>query len=274
MAQYAIGDLQGCYKEFRALLKQIAFNPATDRLFLVGDLVNRGPDSLGVLRWVYAHRHAVHIVLGNHDLRLLAAHAGLVKLKDKDTLAPMLSATDTGILLNWLRRQPLARRHGDYLFVHAGLLPAWTAEKVLMLAREVSSQLAAENYSRVLAVLSGAAPAHWHDELEGAERLKVITHVLTRVRMLAEGSRLDVDYSGLLVNAPGHLHAWFDAPDRRNRDVTVVCGHWSALGLLVRDDIIALDTGCVWGGMLTAIRLEDGKIFQEPSRQPRVKDLG
>jgi len=274
MALYAIGDLQGCYKEFRALLKQFAFDPVRDSLFLVGDLVNRGPDSLSVLRWVYAHREAVRIVLGNHDLRLLAAHAGLVKLKDKDTLAPVLAAQDAGPLLGWLRRQPLARRHGAYLFVHAGVLPAWTPDDVLALAAEVSGHLAGEHHTKLLAALHGTAPPFWRDDLQGWDRLKVIVHVLTRLRMLGDEGRLDADYSGLLVNAPSHLHPWFDAPERCNRHVKVVCGHWSALGLLARDDVIALDTGCVWGGMLTAVRLDDGKIFQERSRQPRVKDFG
>ena len=269
MSTYAVGDLQGCLQELLSLLEQVGFDHGQDRLYLVGDLVNRGPESLAVLRWVYAHQASVRVVLGNHDLHLLAVQAGLARSKGRDTLQEILQADDVANLLDWLRAQPLVRCDGDFLFVHAGLLPDWTAEQALALSGEVQQQLLGSTYRDFLAAMYGNRPSRWDEGLQGFDRLRLIVNACTRMRLLDEEGGLDLEYKGELRDAPAGLVAWFDAPGRRSRDVTVVCGHWSALGLLIRPDVIALDTGCVWGGSLTAIMLDDGQVAQVPSRQPR-----
>ncbi|GLR14114.1 bis(5'-nucleosyl)-tetraphosphatase, symmetrical [Chitinimonas prasina] len=274
MASYAIGDLQGCYQEFLDLLAEMAFQPDRDRLFLVGDLVNRGPDSLAVLRWVYQHRDCVDIVLGNHDLHLLAVQAGLARQKGRDTLAEVLAAPDAPLLLDWLRCQPLVRRCGGFLFVHAGLLPDWTAQQAVALSAEVEAVLASAGYKEFLGQMYGNQPSRWHEGLVGIDRLRLVVNVCTRMRLLTDTGALDLDFKGELDNAPAYLHAWFDAPDRQQQDVCIVSGHWSALGLMLRPDVIALDTGCVWGGSLAGVRLEDRQVFQVPSRQARSSDWG
>ncbi|GAB3268973.1 diadenosine tetraphosphatase [Chitinimonas naiadis] len=269
MSTYAVGDLQGCLQELLSLLEQVGFDHGRDRLYLVGDLVNRGPESLAVLRWVHAHQASVRVVLGNHDLHLLAVQAGLARSKGRDTLQEILRADDAATLLDWLREQPLVRREGGFLFVHAGLLPAWTAEQALTLSEEVRQQLRGPTYQDFLAAMYGNQPSRWEEGLQGFDRLRLIVNACTRMRLLDSAGGLDFEFKGELADAPAGLSAWFDAPGRLSRDVTVVCGHWSALGLLVRPDVIALDTGCVWGGSLTAIRLDDGRVSQVPSRQPR-----
>lgn len=266
MASYAIGDLQGCYAEFIALLERVAFDPARDRLLLVGDLVNRGPGSLEVLRWVVANEHCVDCVLGNHDLHLLAVSEGLSKVKNKDTLAPVLAAPDAPALLAWLRRQPLVRKVGDYLLVHAGLLPAWSTERALTCSAEVQAALAGAGYREFMGQMYGNKPDAWHDDLAGWDRLRAIVNACTRMRMLTRKGKLDFDFKGEVPDAPAELTPWYDVPHGRSE--TVICGHWSALGLMLGANVLALDTGCVWGGALTAIRLEDRQVFQEPSRQP------
>ncbi|QDQ26357.1 symmetrical bis(5'-nucleosyl)-tetraphosphatase [Chitinimonas arctica] len=272
MASYAIGDVQGCYQEFMALLHRVAFRPTSDRLYLVGDLVNRGPDSLSVLRWLYTNRHCARVVLGNHDLHLLAVHEGLAKTKGKDTLAAVLEAPDAPLLMGWLREQPLVRQEGRHVFVHAGLLPAWTVAQARSLSGEVELQLSGDSYRLFLQHMYGNVPSHWQDDLAGWDRLRLVVNACTRMRMVDEDGGLAMEFKGEPAQAPDALRPWFDASERASRDNTIVCGHWSALGLLVRDDVVALDTGCVWGGSLTAIRLEDGRIFQEPSRQARTDD--
>lgn len=266
MSTYAIGDLQGCFDEFEALLARIGFRPDADRLLLVGDLVNRGPGSLPALRWVHAHRDNVDCVLGNHDLHLLAVSLGLSKIKGKDTLGGILAAPDAPILLGWLRTQPLVRKIGSHLMVHAGLLPQWSTAQALACSDEVQAALTGPDYREFMSQMYGNKPDGWDDGLKGWDRLRAIVNTCTRMRMLTKKARLDFDYKGELADAPDNLRPWFDFP--HDRDETVLCGHWSALGLLQRKDVIALDTGCVWGGKLTAVRLEDGVVYQERSRQP------
>ncbi|PHV10351.1 symmetrical bis(5'-nucleosyl)-tetraphosphatase [Chitinimonas sp. BJB300] len=275
MANYVIGDIQGCYAELMSLLNSFSFNPTVDKAYLVGDLVNRGPNSLEVLRWVYANRESVRMVLGNHDLHFLAVGYGLVRQKKGDTLSALLAAPDCNCLLNWLRIQPLVRQVGQYIIVHAGLLPLWTIGQALTFSSEVGFVLAGEGYCEFLSKLYGNQPAKWKPDLMGVDRLRLIVNICTRMRMVDSNCQLDLGFKGELSDAPANLYAWFDIPNNRNDGSVLVFGHWSALGLLQRDDIIALDTGCVWGGALTAIRLEDKQVFQVPSSlAPQFEGLG
>ncbi len=263
MATYAIGDIQGCYDALRRLLDQCAFDPASDRLWLVGDLVNRGPKSLETLRFIHALGDAALTVLGNHDLYLLMVAEGGAKFRAKDdTLQPVLDAPDAGELLAWLRRQPLCHTEGEYCLVHAGLLPQWTAARARELAREVEAMLRGERFRDFILNLWGSEPAAWSDDLEGWPRLRVIVNAMTRMRFCTPDGVMEFKSKGKLSNAPaGHL-PWFDAPGRRSADAVLVTGHWSALGLKITPHLLALDSGCLWGGHLTAIRLEDRRLFQ------------
>ncbi|WP_269531218.1 symmetrical bis(5'-nucleosyl)-tetraphosphatase [Chitinimonas sp. BJYL2] len=270
MATYAIGDVQGCFEELVALYDDIEVNPDVDRVILVGDLVNRGPLSLPVLRWAYARRDHVHIVLGNHDLHFLAVHRGFAKQKRGDTLEPLLVAEDAEVLTDWLRAQPLVMSLDGHLFVHAGLMPAWTAEQALSLSNEVRTLLSGPAGDAFLSAMYGNQPAAWSDDLEGISRHRLVVNACTRMRLIDQEGEIDFKYKGETSGAPTHLLPWFDHPARLSRSIRVVCGHWSALGLLIRDDIVALDTGCVWGGSLTAVRLEDDRVYQVASRQARV----
>jgi len=272
MATYAIGDVQGCAEEFFALLARIDFQVGRDTLYLVGDLVNRGPGSLDVLRWSYQHRACTHIVLGNHDLHLLAVHEGVSKARRNDTLDVILAAPDAAALMDWLRLQPLVRQAGRYVFVHAGLPPQWSVDEALRLSEEVGQVLQSADYKALLQHMYGNEPHRWADTLTGWDRLRFIINACTRMRIVDTDGTLDVAFKGELADAPMGKLAWFDAPRERALEHVIVTGHWSALGLLVREDVIALDTGCVWGGSLTAVRLDDGQIFQEPSRQPVCTD--
>ena len=262
MAVYAVGDLQGCLQPLKCLLERVRFNPAVDRLWLVGDLVNRGPESLETLRYLYAMRDSLVCVLGNHDLHLLAVSIGIRKPGRGDTLDDILSAPDCAELLDWLRHRPLALREDDYLMVHAGLLPQWTADQALALAREVEAALRGPDWKDFLRGMYGNEPARWDDHLQGADRLRCIVNALTRIRFCSADGTMDFHTKDGTGEAPAGFMPWFDVPGRRSTDVTVVAGHWSTLGLVVRPDFIALDTGCVWGGKLTAVCLEDREILQ------------
>jgi len=264
MATYAVGDIQGCYTSFTHLLAQIGFSPARDRLWLVGDLINRGPDSLAVLRWAKQHEHALKVVLGNHDLHTLAVAEGFVDAHRHDTLQPLLAAPDRDELLTWLRNQPMAYAEDEYLMVHAGVLPQWDVPQTLLLASEVESALRAQNYRDFFAHMYGNHPNHWQDDLHGMSRLRVITNALTRLRVCGLEGIMDFRFKGELADIPEGMTPWYDLPGRRSADHTVLFGHWSALGLLMRDNLVALDTGCLWGGHLTAMRLEDRRVFQVP----------
>lgn len=261
MAVYAIGDLQGCYDPFRRLLDKLAFDPATDRLWLAGDLVNRGPKSLKTLRFVRSLGKSAKTVLGNHDLHLLAlAHDVAIKSNRFDAMWKILAADDCDELLDWLRQQPLARysRKLDTLMVHAGLPPQWSIKKALKRAAEVETALRGDDYETFLEKMYGNSPDKWSGKLSGYARLRYIVNVLTRVRMIGSDGRLDFDHSGPPSSARKGLTPWFEAKKPKWAGTRIVFGHWSALGLVNEEKLIAVDTGCVWGRQLTAVRL-DGK---------------
>ncbi len=264
MATYAIGDIQGCYAPFMELLDKIGYQPEHDELWLVGDLVNRGPDSLAVLRWVKARSDRVKVVLGNHDLHLLAVAAGHARQHRSDTLAAVLAAPDSNALLDWLRSQPLFHAAGEYVMVHAGLLPGWSIEQAGELAREVEQQLQGADYHAFLAQLYGNQPSSWDTTLQGMERWRLIINAMTRMRFVHQDGSLELTSKGETTSAPPGCVPWFEHPAAQWADHTVVFGHWSALGLLLRERLIALDSGCLWGNALSAVRLEDRAVFQVP----------
>lgn len=262
MATYAIGDVQGCFYAFQALLTKINFNPGRDRVWLVGDLINRGTGSLEMLRWCLANEHVIKVVLGNHDLHALAVAHGIRPPHRSDTLATLLSAPDAQVLLNWLRHQPLMRVESNIVMVHAGLLPQWSVEQALRYAGEVESALQDVNYVQFLQQMYGNHPHIWHDDLQGMDRLRLITNAFTRIRICNALGELDYGFKGELADIPAGYMPWFKVPNRFSQDATIVCGHWSALGLHQQDNIHALDTGCLWGGQLTAMCLETNAITQ------------
>lgn len=258
MAQYAIGDLQGCYDPFRRLLDKIAFDPGNDRLWLTGDLVNRGPKSRKTLRFVKSLGQAAITVLGNHDLHLLAlAHDVKVTNARFDSLWKILGSDDCDELLDWLRRRPLAHydKKLNTLMVHAGIPPSWTVKKTLARAAEAEAVLSGDDYIDFLEVMYSNKPARWSASLTGMERIRFIINALTRMRMLDSKNRIDFSHTGPPGNAGKGLVPWFEVENARWRGTRIVCGHWSALGLVVAEDLVAVDTGCVWGRKLTAVRL-------------------
>ncbi|MFN3543318.1 MAG: symmetrical bis(5'-nucleosyl)-tetraphosphatase [Thiobacillus sp.] len=261
MPTYAIGDLQGCHESLLRLLTAIRFDPAADRLWFVGDLVNRGPDSLAVLRFIRDLGDAAVCVLGNHDLHLLALAEGHGRPHKGDTLEAVLAAPDREELLTWLRHRRLAWRDGGWLMVHAGVLPAWTADDVMARAAEAEAVLQGPRYREFFAQMYGNAPVGWHDALEGVERLRVIVNAFTRLRYCSAAGEMEFHHKGAPGTQPPAWMPWFEVPGRKSADVTCVIGHWSTLGLVNRADLVALDTGCLWGGRLTAIRLEDRQVF-------------
>ena len=271
MAIYAVGDVQGCHAELVQLLDQIRFDQAADRLWLVGDLVNRGPGSLEVLRLVKSLGDSAITVLGNHDLHLLAVAEGAAELNRNDTLDKILGAPDRGELLLWLRNQRLLHVQDGYVLVHAGLLPQWGVAQAASLAREVETALRGDDYAVFLGRMYGNSPHHWEEDLAGYKRLRVITNAFTRMRICTEKGEMEFSFKGEVENIPAGYLPWFDIPKRASRDATAIVGHWSALGLLLRENIIALDTGCLWGGPMSAIRLEDRQLFQVACKNPVAK---
>jgi bis(5'-nucleosyl)-tetraphosphatase (symmetrical) len=266
VATYAVGDLQGCFDPLERLLGEIGFSPARDTLWLVGDLVNRGTQSLECLRFARSLGSRAVTVLGNHDLHLLAVAEGIRPSREDDTLEPVLAAPDRGELLDWLRRQAMLHLEDEYLLVHAGLLPAWEAERARGLADEVENALRGAGYRDLLEHMYGSRPDRWKEGLRGYDRLRLIINAMTRMRICSADGRMELSHKGSLADIPDGYLPWFDVPGRKSKSSTVVCGHWSALGLKVRSDLLALDSGCVWGGCLTAIRLEDRKVFQDSCR--------
>ncbi len=262
MATYAIGDIQGCYYAFMGLLTRLEFNPKQDKLWLAGDLINRGSGSLQVLRWCYQHQHSTKIVLGNHDLHALAVTFGLKLAHKCDTLQAIIDAPDSIQLLTWLGRQPLMLAENNNVMVHAGLLPQWTIAQALSLASEVEAALQGEDHLYFFANMYGSLPNSWCNNLTGMDRLRVITNAMTRMRICTPSGEMEFAFKGELPDIPAGYLPWFDVPARRSNDATIICGHWSALGLRQRDNIIALDTGCLWGGQLTAFCLETKQITQ------------
>ena len=268
MATYAIGDLQGCYKEFRQLLDMLTFDAVADRLWLVGDVVNRGPESLTLLRFVKSLGDSVVMVLGNHDLHLLMVAGGYAKQHGSDTFQDILNAPDRDDLLDWLRQQRLMYVENNSVMVHAGLLPSWSIAQAEMLAKEVESALRGSQFHEFLSHMYGNQPDRWDDSLTGYDRLRVVTNAMTRMRVSSSDGRMNFAFKGQLKDIPTGYLPWFEMPHRVSQDVTVICGHWSALGLQIRDNLIALDTGCLWGGSLTAVRLEDQEVFQVACEAP------
>ena len=258
MALYFAGDIQGCGDAFERLLSVIGFSPSRDTIYLLGDLVNRGPASAAVLRRCMQMGDSVRALLGNHDLHLLATAHGVRPPSRRDTLDGILQASDRGAMLDWLRQQPLARQveHGGepLLLVHAGVLPQWSADDVLALAREVQAQLSGPGLAEFLRRMYGNHPDLWDAGLQGADRLRIIVNALTRLRFCTPEGRMDFDSTESAAQAPEGLVPWFDAPGRRTRGTLIAFGHWSTLGWISRPDILGLDTGCVWGGALSAVR--------------------
>jgi bis(5'-nucleosyl)-tetraphosphatase (symmetrical) len=270
MATYAIGDLQGCYDPLARLLDYVGFDAEADRLWFVGDLVNRGPQSLEVLRFVKGLGAAAVTVLGNHDLHLVMQAAGYGKANREDTLDAILAAPDRDELLAWLRAQPLFHVEGDWAMVHAGLLPAWDVAQAQALSDEASAALTSPDYRDFLANMWGSEPNYWADDLTGWDRLRVVVNAMTRMRFVTPDGRMEFRAPGAKgppERGPAGCLPWFDAPGRRSARAAIVCGHWSALGFRQTDRLLALDSGCLWGGSLTAVRLEDRRIFQMPCGQ-------
>lgn len=262
MSTYAIGDLQGCFLTLKALLRKIDFKPGSDTLWFVGDLVNRGAGSLECLRFVRALGAGAITVIGNHDLHLLAVAEGLGKIGAGDTLQPILDAPDCDDLLAWLRTRKLLHVQNGYAMVHAGLLPAWTWQQAQALTGEVETALRGKHYRELLENMYSNEPDHWQDELRGDARNRVVINATTRMRVLSVDGRMNLKFKGDIENIPQGLMPWFKAPTVRGTGQTMIAGHWSALGLHDTANFMGLDSGCVWGGELTAFRLEDRTIFQ------------
>jgi bis(5'-nucleosyl)-tetraphosphatase (symmetrical) len=268
MKTYAIGDLQGCAHEAELLLNRIGEQAGAEAaIIFVGDLVNRGPESLAALRRVVALCEAsggrVEALLGNHDLHLLAVACGAQQASKSDTFDEILAAPDRDQLMDWLRRRPLARLVGQHLLVHAGVFPQWSAAKTIALAAEVEAVLRGPDWISFLGQMYGNQPDRWDDSLTGIARLRCIVNALTRMRFCGPGGVMEFGQKDSGGAPDGsNLLPWFDLPERRTSDVTVVFGHWSALGLLLRDDVIGLDSGCVWGGKLSAVCLDDRSLLQ------------
>jgi len=263
---WVVGDVQGCLASLLSLLERL---PPTARLLFIGDLINRGPQSLATLRFVRSLGGRAEALLGNHDLHLLAVAAGIRRQHDDDTLTDILAAPDREQLLDWLRARPLALHESGALFVHAGVLPQWSVEQTLRLAGEIESRLRAPDYRTFLATMYGNRPAQWDDRLEGVDRARCVINALTRLRFVAADGTMDFAVKEGTAAAPPGLLPWFDHPQRATRGTPVVFGHWSTLGMLVRDDAVCVDTGCVWGGALTALGWPSRRLVQVPCPQYR-----
>lgn len=263
MAVYAIGDVQGCYEALCALLDKINFDPTRDRLWFTGDLVNRGPHSLEVLRFVRNLGEGAVTVLGNHDLHLLAVAAGAARLRSNDTLAPLLMAADSERLLTWLSGRPLMHRDADMgvVLLHAGLPPQWDVAQAEAYAREAEAVIAGPDAVSFFHQMYGDVPNRWEPHLRGWDRLRFIVNAFTRTRFCDPDGRLDYRYKGMPGSQPAPLMPWFQVPDRRSQDECIVFGHWSLLGRCDSDNVIGIDTGCLWGRELTCVRLSDEPKF-------------
>ena len=263
---YLLGDLQGCGNPLARLLDEVAFSPSRDHLYVLGDLVNRGPDSLGVLQRLSALGNAATCLLGNHDLHLLAVAHGVRQPHRSDTLASILEAPDREHWLHWLRHQKLAVQAHGWLMVHAGVLPQWDAALTLALATEVEAMLQGPELAQFLPQMYGNTPDRWDDGLQGVARWRCVVNALTRLRFCAADGTMEFATKEGAGGAPEGYMPWFEVPGRRTAQQPVAFGHWSTLGLINRDDLLALDTGCVWGGQLTAVRLtaEGRDVVQVP----------
>jgi bis(5'-nucleosyl)-tetraphosphatase (symmetrical) len=256
---YAVGDIQGCAPSLKALVKKL---PAQSKMIFLGDLVNRGPDSLGTLRYLkkLQEEKRIECILGNHDLHLLAVDAGIRKTKGLDTVQPILDAPDRAELMNWLRHRPMALSNGKVLTVHAGILPQWDLQQTIECAQEVEKVLRKKSYKDFLANMYGNTPNKWSNSLKGYERLRVITNALTRIRFCTPTGAMEFESKEGFEDGPKGYIPWFKTPKRKTQDALIYFGHWSTLGLLQQGNVIGLDTGCVWGGKLTAMEIpESGK---------------
>ena len=269
MSTYAIGDIQGCYKPLRKLLKSVDFQAGEDKLWCVGDLINRGPKSLDTLRFLRDLGSNATVVLGNHDLHFLAIYYGISKNRNKDTLQKLLDAPDCDELSTWLRHKPLAHYDSvetndgvrNYLMVHAGVAPQWTLHTTLKLAADVEQCLQGPDFLQYFANMYGDTPRRWKDKLTGYERLRLITNYLTRMRFCNANGKLDLKAKEGLLSAPSGYRPWFEF-EQLSPATNILFGHWAALeGRTGNPHVFALDTGCVWGRELTMLRLEDHKLF-------------
>lgn len=251
---YAIGDIQGCAPSLKMLVKKL---PTQSKMIFLGDLVNRGPDSLGTLRYLkqLQEEKRIECILGNHDLHLLAVDAGIRKTKGLDTVQPILDAPDRVELINWLRHRPMALSNGKVLTVHAGVLPQWDLHQTIECAQEVEKALRKKSYKDFLANMYGNTPNKWSKALKGYERLRVITNALTRIRFCTPTGMMEFESKEGFEDGPKGFIPWFKTPKRKTQDSLIYFGHWSTLGLLREENVIGLDTGCVWGGKLTAMEI-------------------
>jgi bis(5'-nucleosyl)-tetraphosphatase (symmetrical) len=263
MATWAIGDIHGCWVTLQRLLERIEWDPERDSLWLVGDLVNRGPSSLEVLRWAYEHRGRLTVVLGNHDLHLLARAVGAARKRKEDTLDEILEATDREGLLTWLRSRPFVHRFGPYVMVHAGLAPEWGIELATGLAQAVASRLADPDSEEVIRMLYANRKAVWNVDLRGDSQLAAATAIFTRMRMVDADGRTQLDYTGPPGAAPEGWKAWYISSAVRSQGYRLLFGHWAQLGFFRAHDAVCLDSGCVYGGRLTALCLNDDRVVQE-----------
>lgn len=277
MSLYLIGDVQGCDEALGRLLDTVGFSPSRDRLVVLGDLVNRGPDSLAAMRRLMKLEASAQCLLGNHDLHLLAVSQGVRKPHRKDTLDGILQAPDREALLDWLRARPLALMEHGWLLVHAGLLPAWSDTEALTLAHEVETVLQSPQWAGFLHEMYGNQPTRWHETLTGSDRLRVIVNAFTRLRFCSADGEMEFATKSAASRPPAGFMPWHEVPGRRSAHVPVAFGHWSTLGRLRTRTLLALDTGCVWGGCLTAARLGDDGAYacievQCPQAQPPGQD--
>lgn len=262
MSTYAIGDLQGCRPSLSLLLEKIEQESPQARLIFVGDLVNRGPQSLETLRTVRGLGTRATALLGNHDLHLLAVSQGIRKTHGSDTLDDILQASDRDDWIDWVRHRPLAHLENGHLMVHAGVMPQWDVAQTLRLAHEVETVLRGPDWADFLREMYGNQPAQWDDALRGSDRLRCIVNALTRIRYCTPDGAMELSKKEAFESNQADFTPWFDMPGRRTASATVVFGHWSTLGLVLQPNLIGLDTGCVWGGKLTALRLEDRALLQ------------
>ena len=256
---YLIGDVQGCCDALDRLLAKIAFSPSRDRIYVLGDLVNRGPQSLQTLRRLRGLGAAATCLLGNHDLNLLAVAQGVRQPHRGDTIREILDAPDRDEWLDWLRQRRMAVLEHGWLMVHAGVVPQWDAAQTLALAAEVEAMLQGDGLAAFLPQMYGDQPLRWSDHLDGAPRWRFVINALTRIRFVAADGTLDLSSKEGPDGAPAGFTPWFDAPQRRTEGTPIAFGHWASLGLINRPDLIALDTGCVWGRQLSAMRIDDGR---------------
>ncbi len=277
MSIYAIGDIQGCFDELLRLLDSLSFNEHADQLWFAGDLVNRGPKSLETLRFVKSLGDTAITVLGNHDLHLLAASCAPKIAHKKDSLLPILEAPDSDELIDWLRHRPLFHFNDDFCLVHAGLPPQWDFKRTQKMAMLAEQALRGANYQAFLKQMYGNKPNIWSSNLKGGERLRFIVNCFTRMRYCDADGRLDFIHSGPPGSQPKGLVPWFDAPKRKNADMRIIFGHWSSLGYYEGPNCYAIDTGCLWGGQLTALRLGEQvqrfSIDCPEAKKPRKNNL-